>query len=353
MVDYTKFDKYAPQMIADLMHDFGFTDWQAAAFPGNGGAESAGFTDIIEDGALAKGWAGGTGWFQWTGLKAGQRRALFEAWCKRKGLRPDSYEANYSFLYRELKGFSGTESGIVQLIKNAKSLDEASNIVCSKFLRPAVNNYSHRSVWSRRALEKYRSNPPKPTVWKTDIQPDVVIPKPPVPPVIPVPPAPQPLPPSVGNKTLEEILAMLPAVLINALIAQLPNLIAKAVEEATRDRTIPLNSSAPREAGQEVAQIVMDRVMSVPEVRHATNTETKWYQQRSKWASIVSLGLVVATPLLTKYGFDVSPENQDMIIEGCMYVGGVWTAYLAYRAGTATRPLQIGVTATEPVQTKV
>jgi hypothetical protein len=58
-VDYTKFDSEAPQMIADLVADFRLTPIQAAGFLGNFAVESRYFTDIIEDGAINKGWAGG------------------------------------------------------------------------------------------------------------------------------------------------------------------------------------------------------------------------------------------------------------------------------------------------------
>jgi hypothetical protein len=187
-----KYDRYAPQMIADLCHDFGFADWQAAAFPGNAAAESRYFEDVVEDGALAKGWAGGTGWFQWTA----SRRRLFEAWVQRRNLfgtrsladaALNSYEANYSFLYREL---TGPERRIVARVKAAKTLEEATQRVCAEFERPAVNNYGPRIEAARRALERYRANPPKPTVWPTDPVKEAPMPVPtPMPPVQAEPPA--------------------------------------------------------------------------------------------------------------------------------------------------------------------
>jgi hypothetical protein len=188
-----KYDRYAPQMIADLCHDFGFADWQAAAFPGNAAAESGYFEDVVEDGALAKGWAGGTGWFQWTA----SRRRLFEAWVQRRnlfGMRSladaalNSYGANYSFLYREL---TGPERRIVARVKAAKTLEEATQRVCAEFERPAVNNYGPRIEAARRALERYRANPPKPTVWPTDPVKEAPMPVPttPMPPVQAEPPA--------------------------------------------------------------------------------------------------------------------------------------------------------------------
>jgi len=194
MPDFTKFDKHAPQMIRDLMHDFGLKDWQAAAFVGNAAAESAYFTDIVEDGALAKGWKGGTGWFQWTGM--GTRRGAFEAWLKRKGWTADSYEGNYSFLYRELAGLEGTEKKIVDQVKATDTMEEAVRLVCSKFLRPAVNNYGPRYAGATRALNLFRANPSaySPTKWATDAKGGDPAPvaTPATPPVVPLPDAPKP-----------------------------------------------------------------------------------------------------------------------------------------------------------------
>lgn len=315
--DYAKFDRYAPQMIADLMHDFGFTDWQAAAFPGNAAAESAYFTDIIEDGALAKGRAGGTGWMQWTGLKAGQRRALFEAWLKRKGWKADSYEGNYSFLYRELAGLEGTEKGIVARVKACKTLEEASDAVCEHFLRPLHNNFAVRRERSRYALMKFRAAPPKPTKWPTDPQPAPA-------PVRPEPPT-----------ALKEGLTMF----MNAIIKALPMILDRVQKEAFANPAIPVHSEAPKAAANAVTTEVMKEIAQIPEVQHITNTETHWYQQRSKWSTIVSIVLVVATPMLAKYGFEVTPERQEFIETVCVTGGGLWAAYLAYRAGTAKKPL--------------
>lgn len=158
----TKFSKYAPQMVADLMNDFGLKDFQAAAFPGQTAAESAWMTDIIEDGAKAKGWAGGTGWFQWTGMKA--RRGIFERWLRRKGWSADSYEGNYSMVYRELKG---SHKSVITAVRKAESLEEATRIVCLKYEGPKdpEQSMSLRIKGAKLALELYRAKPPKPFVW--------------------------------------------------------------------------------------------------------------------------------------------------------------------------------------------
>jgi hypothetical protein len=74
---------------------------------------------------------------------------------------------------------------------------------------------------------------------------------------------------------------------------------------------------------------------------HLTNSETHWWQKRSFLSSLVSIVGVVAMPLAAKYGLDgyLSQENLDIAVEVLTKIAGVVAAYLAYRAGTATRPL--------------
>lgn len=213
-----KFDRYAPQMIADLVHDFGLADFQAAGFPGNFGAESAGLTDIVEDGAIAKGWAGGTGWAQWTGLtdqpgtSRDGRRKQFEDWLKRKGFSADSYEGNYSFLFRELKGGEGRR--VLPKLRQAKNVEDAADIVCREYERPAKNNYGPRREWARRALEGYRAKRPAPTIWPTDVKVEPMFPTP-----TPTPPLNPPVPkPWYTSKTI-----------IGAIIAIVTPILAKAI----------------------------------------------------------------------------------------------------------------------------
>src|SRR5215204_1011605 len=155
---YERWNKWAPQFIADLMHDFGLTDWQAAGFVGNFAAESAYFNDIVEDGAIAKGWAGGTGFAQWTAA----RRKTFEAWIKKKGWKADSYEGNYSYLYRELKGIekSADHAYVVPIIKAATSIDGSPEGIAANsawrvakyFERPKVINTGPRAKAAKEAL---------------------------------------------------------------------------------------------------------------------------------------------------------------------------------------------------------
>jgi hypothetical protein len=164
---YERWNKWAPQFIADLVHDFGFTPEQAAGFVGNFAAESAYFNDIVEDGAIAKGWAGGTGFAQWTG----PRRRTFEAWIRKKGWKADSYEGNYSYLFRELKGIEkgADHAYVVPIVKAATSAENAAWRVAKHFERPAVINLGPRAKAAKEALALYLKNPVPPTKWATSV----------------------------------------------------------------------------------------------------------------------------------------------------------------------------------------
>src|SRR5215207_4386058 len=196
---YERWNKWAPQFIADLVHDFGLTPEQAAGFVGNFAAESAYFNDIVEDGAIAKGMAGGTGFAQWTG----PRRKTFEAWLKRKGWAADSYEGNYSYLFRELKGYEqgADHSSVVPIIKASSSAENAAWRVAKYFERPAVINLGPRAKAAKEALELYHKNPVPPTKWAADIKESPVVTAP-IP--VPTPGVPVPVPPTPIGGTTED-----------------------------------------------------------------------------------------------------------------------------------------------------
>lgn len=171
-----RFREWAPRMVADLMRDFGFSDFQAAGIVGNGGHESGGFEQMQELRPTVAGSRGGLGVFQWTG----PRRREFEAWLKRKGWNAHQYEANYSFLFREL---IGPEKKTVPAVKAAKTLAEATETFCRVFERPGIVHAAGRLWWAQQALALYRAaplpqpeqpmtptpplNPPVPKPWYT------------------------------------------------------------------------------------------------------------------------------------------------------------------------------------------
>lgn len=328
---YDKFDRYAPQMIADLMHDFGLKDFQAAAFPGQTAAESRWMTDIIEDGAIAKGWRGGTEWFQWTG----PRRVALEKWKRRSGYPSESYELNYSFLFRELKG---SEGRVLNALRQVVTIEAATEVVCRQFERPADPDATMklRIQGAQRALEKYRCNPSayKPMTWKTDT------PKPSMEKTVSQSNLPAVVP---AQPDLASILQQLGPVLTGVggaalgpggvVLAEL----AKAIARAAASPATPIQ---PAEAPVVTVEVVKELQKS-PEFQHATNTETYWWQQRSKWAAIVGIATAVLTPALKLAGVNLilSPDTADAIAAVLAAVGSAWAAYLAYRAGTAKRPL--------------
>jgi hypothetical protein len=157
---------------------------------GNFAAESSYFNDIVEDGALAKGWAGGTGFAQWTGA----RRRTFEVWIRKKGWAADSYEGNYSYLFRELKGYeprslTGLRADIIDVVKAAKTPEDAAWRVGKYFEKPKDLDQSikRREKAAKEALELYQKNPVPPTAWGTDLK-EVPVPVTPAPtPVVPGP----------------------------------------------------------------------------------------------------------------------------------------------------------------------
>lgn len=183
---YERWNKWAPRFIADLVHDFGLTPAQAAGFVGNFAAESDYFNDIVEDGAIARGWAGGTGFAQWTGV----RRKTFETWIKRKGFKADSYEGNYSYLFRELKGIEkdANHAYVIPIVKAATSAENSAWRVAKYFERPKVINLEPRAKRAKEALDLYLKNPAPPTVWATDNK-EAPVPSQPTPPtpVTPIP----------------------------------------------------------------------------------------------------------------------------------------------------------------------
>jgi Phage tail lysozyme len=208
----------APQFISDLMKDFHLTPEQASGFPGNAAIESSFFTDIIEDGAKAKGQLGGHGWFQWTGMSdRNPRRREFERWLRRTsnlGYRADNYFGNYSMLYRELKGSEGRR--VLPKLRLCTTPEQAARVVCMEYERPAdpQATMAKRQAAAREAFSLWQQNPPQPTVWPTDkpqepatmpTQPATPIPTPVLPPpsgaVLPDPK------PASQSKTLITIVA--------------------------------------------------------------------------------------------------------------------------------------------------
>jgi hypothetical protein len=156
----------APGIMAKLLSDFPIGVDDAAAILGNLGHECAGFTAMQEYKPVVAGSKGGWGWPQWTGT----RRRAFEAYCKRTGKDPASDEANYAYLFIELKGIEGSETAAIPRMIAAKGLDAKVIAFELAFLRAGVKHYPERQRWARIALDAFRkaghpaSLPPSPDI---------------------------------------------------------------------------------------------------------------------------------------------------------------------------------------------
>jgi len=149
----SKFEADAVWAMGKLISDFGFSVEDAAAVMGNAGHESGGLLLMQEIKPTVAGSRGGFGWFQWTG----PRRRLFEAYCERNKLDPISREANYAYLFVELKG---SEKAAVAKTKAAVGLQAKTKAFEMAFERAGVKHYPSRYKWAEKALAAYRSRKP-------------------------------------------------------------------------------------------------------------------------------------------------------------------------------------------------
>jgi len=113
---YGNFNDVGSRISNDLQRDFGLSANQAAGIVGNLGHESGGFTKYQEVNPTSG--RGGAGWAQWTG----SRRTDFENYTKQNNLHPQSYEANYGFLKKEL---TGPYKGAIAAVKKANTVQDA------------------------------------------------------------------------------------------------------------------------------------------------------------------------------------------------------------------------------------
>jgi hypothetical protein len=147
------FRDIAPLYMRKFMADFDCTLEDAAAVFGNAGHESAGFTKEQEIKPTVAGSRGGWGWFQWTG----PRRRAFEGYCARNKLNPASPEANYAWLFLELKG---SEKRAIPALKAAGSLNEKVIAFENAYERSGVKHYDSRKKWAAIAMDAFRANNP-------------------------------------------------------------------------------------------------------------------------------------------------------------------------------------------------
>jgi hypothetical protein len=144
--------------MALLMRDFGFVYIDnAAAIVGNLGHESAGFTAMQEAKPTVPSSRGGYGWPMWTG----PRRRGFEAYCKRAGRDPASDQANYGFLFSELKWPYRAALGKLQAAKGLANKVKAFELA---YEQAGVKHYASRNQWASIALEAWHAVFENPTL---------------------------------------------------------------------------------------------------------------------------------------------------------------------------------------------
>lgn len=153
-----------------------------------------------------------------------------------------------------------------------------------------------------------------------------------------------------ASATAEPIKAGLLGTLVTGVAVDvLKGVIGNALDRAAQDPDMPVtrdkvpdlverivDAAVPAVVDQ-IAPGVQDQIDAV--VKHATNTEDHWYQKRSFWSAIISGVLVVATPIALRYGLEIGEEEKEFAIGTLTTIGGLWASYLAYRAGTAKKPL--------------
>jgi hypothetical protein len=169
----------APGIMAKLLGDFPIGPEDAAAIVGNAGHESLGFTVLQEIKPVVPGSRGGYGIMQWTG----PRRRAYEAYCQRTGKDPASDEANYAYLWIELKGIEGSEGQAIAKTAAAKGLDAKVEAFELAFLRAGVKHYPSRQKYAGIALAAWQiAGKPvvKPTQAATGKEPEPIKPKVPI-----------------------------------------------------------------------------------------------------------------------------------------------------------------------------
>ncbi len=150
---YEFYNRWAVTFTNRLMDDFDLDLLSAVSVVGNAGHESGGFKQLQELKPMVSGSRGGWGIMQWTG----PRRREAEAYWKRNNLNPTDMDANYKFLFVELKG---PEGRVLPKLVAAKTLDEKVEVFSKTFLRPGIPHLDSRKVWAKRALDAWNAQKP-------------------------------------------------------------------------------------------------------------------------------------------------------------------------------------------------
>lgn len=188
------FRSMAPWIMALLMRDFKIAVDDAAAIVGNLGHESGGFASLQEVKPTVPSSRGGFGWAQWTG----PRRRSYEAYCKRNTLNPAGDQANYGFLFSELKG---AYRGAIAKLQAAKGLAGKVKAFELAYEQAGTKHYASRNQWAAIALEAWNDARAAPTLpaWALPPKKDA----PPLKPA-PTPPAAPPAPEVIEKKVIAD-----------------------------------------------------------------------------------------------------------------------------------------------------
>lgn len=151
------FRSKAPWIMALFMRDFQLQLDDAAAILGNIGHECAGFTAMQEIKPTVPSSRGGFGWPMWTG----PRRRSYEAYCKRNGFNPADDQANYGYMFSELKG---PERAAIGKLKAAKSLAGKVKAFELAYERAGAKHYPSRNQWAAVALDAWHEAGGNPTL---------------------------------------------------------------------------------------------------------------------------------------------------------------------------------------------
>lgn len=128
----------ARMLMGELQNDLGISREQAAGVVGNLMHESGGFSKLQEMKPLIPGSRGGYGYAQWTG----PRRREFEKFAAENKISPDTYQANYGNLKREMT--QGPEAAITSRLKTAPDASAAARAFSAQFLRPGIPHNANR-----------------------------------------------------------------------------------------------------------------------------------------------------------------------------------------------------------------
>ena len=131
--------------------------------------------------------------------------------------------------------------------------------------------------------------------------------------------------------------------------------VREALEKAAADPKVSLEKGDAAKVAVAVTAAVNTQVAVAQkdvtaQLDHLQNTEAHWYQKRSRWAAIVAVAAPILTIAAGFFGFTLTAAQFAMLIDLLTTTGGavsavtlaggaLWSAYLAVRAGIATKPL--------------